>query len=586
VSKKRPSKKESFSFAERAAPTPTPKVTPRAGKEVLEKIFEHWCLKCNPPKKTTKKKASVGNPREKKGEEVVPPRLPEWAFLKLCRVSRLPSDDHVLADYASIYHIAKGTPQSGGGEEGEGLTYEGFRIAMHLVGDTLYGEGYLNEPVGFGASGLALGNSVATGKVLADHVLAHGAISPHDPCLDSLCSSAMQRTIQEWMVPLRLVYATYSDLAQACPPWQEGLSEERPLQVAWEVWLSSKSLGQEKDRFSRGAPAHRGAQQALGGISMEAVWWCFEDMSADEFENDLVALRGRRQAMEGLELPGIGTMGARKLSAEDMAQAFAAAVGCRNHVDILRKEWLCFDGWIEMCIRCLTTVLEPVLGKSFSERAEQLSVAFHTLLTCVFQVSTPNRCGERVEEHTSTAMVYMKRHNWSSLFNGWLVEGMNGMELPLGREAEPKESGKSHGLPSPHPLGLLSAFEVSINKSVVEKKQCASASQSRNRRDASPSLMRRQGLSTSTSRSSTRGGSAVFSSRSMSMSAPRQTRDKEAPNAGEVQYAGTVVSGTESCCSTGHPDTITARLASYLQESPSPNPNPNPNPSFLSTGKS
>ena len=114
-SRKKVAKSEGFSFAERAAPQKKKRGSTEK-KEVLQKIFEQWC--------------SSASPRNVKGKLATAveesPRLPEWAFLKLCRVTHLANNAHLLADYARIYRIALNTPQEEleAGDE-EGLSYEG-----------------------------------------------------------------------------------------------------------------------------------------------------------------------------------------------------------------------------------------------------------------------------------------------------------------------------------------------------------------------------------------------------------------------------------------------------------------------------
>ena len=77
------------------------------------------------------------------------------------------------------------------------LATAGFRIAMQLIGDAVYGEGRLHgEPLGSEFTSLALGNPEATKEVLSNHVLVHAAQSPKDHALDVLCGEAVQGVVE------------------------------------------------------------------------------------------------------------------------------------------------------------------------------------------------------------------------------------------------------------------------------------------------------------------------------------------------------------------------------------------------------
>ena len=59
---------------------------------------------------------------------------------------------------------------------------------------------------------------------------------------------------QAWMIPLRLCYATYSDLDREAPTWEHGVSHNRDLVEAWGEWLECGG----------------------GGLGVEAAWELLE----------------------------------------------------------------------------------------------------------------------------------------------------------------------------------------------------------------------------------------------------------------------------------------------------------------------
>ena len=120
----------------------SPRLSTVRGKDVLQRVFEHWCTN-SAPRQAKKQSDRQG----KRRDPAQASKMPEWAFLKLCRVARLITDDLLLADLSRIFHIACNTVKD---EKviPKTLSYDAFRIAMQLVGDALENDGEIRDPVG------------------------------------------------------------------------------------------------------------------------------------------------------------------------------------------------------------------------------------------------------------------------------------------------------------------------------------------------------------------------------------------------------------------------------------------------------